>query len=297
MSLSRTLIGSAIIASLGGLLFGFDTVVISGAEQQLEAIFSPAANLGPGWTTFWHGFLMASALIGTVVGSLSIGKPCDWYGRRHVMFWLAWLFLVSALGTALAWNWYSFVVFRWLGGLAIGGASVVTPMYIAEISPAKYRGRLVALTQFNTVLGILLAYTSNYVIAAMNLGETEWRWMFAVGAVPALAYFALLFFAPRSPRWLMTKGREDEARVVLQRVGVDQSAGGVEAELAAIRESIDLEHHNLQEPMFQRKYATPILLTFAIAAFNQLSGINAVLYYSRRIFESAGFDASAGLLN
>ena len=297
MSLSRTLIGSAIIASLGGLLFGFDTVVISGAEQQLEAIFSPAANLGPGWATFWHGFLMASALIGTVVGSLSIGKPCDWYGRRHVMFWLAWLFLVSALGTALAWNWYSFVVFRWLGGLAIGGASVVTPMYIAEISPAKYRGRLVALTQFNTVLGILLAYTSNYVIAAMNLGEAEWRWMFAVGAVPALAYFALLFFAPRSPRWLMTKGREGEARAVLQRVGVDQSAGGVEAELAAIRESIDLEHHNLQEPMFQRKYATPILLTFAIAAFNQLSGINAVLYYSRRIFESAGFDASAGLLN
>jgi SP family xylose:H+ symportor-like MFS transporter len=297
LSLSRTLVASSIIAALGGLLFGFDTVVISGAEQQLETIFAPCANLSVDWAKFWHGFLTASALIGTVVGSVAIGKPCDWYGRRYVMFWLAWLFLLSASGCALAWDWYSFVAFRFLGGLGIGGASVVTPMYIAEISPAKWRGRLVALTQFNTVLGIVLAYISNYIIAAMKLGAAEWRLMFSVGAVPAVAYFLLLFSAPRSPRWLMAKGRNDEARRVLQRVGFDSSTGGVDAELEAIRQSIDLEHHSLREPFFQRKYAAPILMAFTIAAFNQLSGVNAVLYYSRRIFESAGFSHSAGLLN
>lgn len=297
MSLSRTLVASSIIAALGGLLFGFDTVVISGAEQRLEMIFAPAADLTLSWAKFWHGFLMASALIGTVVGSLSVGKPCDWYGRRCVMFWIAWLFLLSSVGCALAWDWYSFVAFRFLGGLGIGGASVVTPMYIAEIAPAKWRGRLVALTQFNTVLGILLAYISNYIIVAMNLGDAEWRWMFGVCAIPAAVYYLLLFNAPRSPRWLMAKGREAEARQVLERIGIDPSAGNIDAELDAIRRSIDLDHHSLQEPFFRRKYARPILMAFAIAAFNQLSGINAVLYYSRRIFESAGFSASAGLLN
>lgn len=297
MSLSRTLVASSVIAALGGLLFGFDTVVISGAEQRLESIFAPSAHLSLDWAKFWHGFLMASALIGTVIGSVAVGKPCDRYGRRRMMFWIAWLFLLSSLGCALAWDWYSFVVFRFLGGLGIGGASVVTPMYIAEISPARWRGRLVALTQFNTVLGILLAYLSNYVIVTMKLGDAEWRWMFGVCALPAVVYFLLLFNAPRSPRWLMAKGREEEARQVLQRIGFDSSVGGIEAELNAIRHSIDLEHHNLQEPFFQRKYSAPIYMAFAIAAFNQLSGINAVLYYSRRIFESAGFSASAGLLN
>lgn len=297
MSLSRTLVASSIIAALGGLLFGFDTVVISGAEQHLEKTFAPASNLSLSWAKFWHGFLMASALIGTVVGSLSVGKPCDWFGRRRIMFWIAWLFLLSSLGCALAWDWYSFVAFRFLGGLGIGGASVVTPMYIAEISPAKWRGRLVALTQFNTVFGILLAYISNYIIVAMNIGDAEWRWMFGVCAIPSAIYFLLLFNAPRSPRWLMTKGREAEARQVLERIGVDSTAGSIDTELNEIRQSIDLDHHSLREPFFQRKYSSPILMAFAIAAFNQLSGINAVLYYSRRIFESAGFSANAGLLN
>ncbi|WP_425397529.1 sugar porter family MFS transporter [Aeoliella sp.] len=297
MQLSRTLVTSAIVAALGGLLFGFDTVVISGAEQQLEELFAPAANLSAWWGKFWHGFLMASALIGTVVGSVLVAKPSDRLGRRGVMFYLALLFFVSALGSALAWDWYSLVFFRFIGGLGVGGASVVSPMYIAEISPAAMRGRLVAVTQFNIVLGILLAYLSNLAIASLDFGATEWRWMFGVECAPAAAYFLLLFSTPRSPRWLVAKGRDEEARSVLEQVGIDQSAGTVDDELAEIKKSIDLEHHNLEEPFFQAKYFKPILLAFAIAAFNQLSGINAVLYYSRRIFEYAGFGESAGLMN
>lgn len=297
MKLSRTLITSAVIAALGGLLFGFDTAVISGAEQRLQDIFRPAADLSQSGQAFWHGFLVASALIGTVIGALAVGRPADALGRRTVMFGLASLYFASALGSALAWDWYSFVVFRFVGGLGVGGASVVSPMYIAEISPARVRGRLVALAQFNIVLGILLAFFSNYVIGSLNLGAIEWRWMFGVEAIPAALFFLCLFATPRTPRWLVAKGREDEAREVLEKVGVDEQAGTVASELAAIKESIDLEHHNLKESFFQKQYQRPILLAVAIAAFNQLSGINAILYYSKRIFESAGFGASASLLN
>ncbi|RIK71241.1 MAG: MFS transporter, partial [Planctomycetota bacterium] len=295
--MTGTLLASALIAALGGLLFGFDTAVISGAEQRLQELFQPATGLSENTRAFWHGVLVASALIGTVMGSVLVGKPCDRYGRRYVMFIIAVLYFASAIGSAVAWDWYSFFFFRWLGGLAIGGASVVSPMYIAEISPARVRGRLVALAQFNIVLGILLAYLSNYVIGRLGLGEAEWRWMFGVVAVPSAAYWALLFFCPRSPRWLVAQGRIDEARAVLQRVGTDAGAGGVEQELAAIRASLEVEHHNLAEPFFQPKYRRPIMLAVAIAAFNQLSGINAILYYSKRIFEIAGFGEQASLLN
>jgi SP family xylose:H+ symportor-like MFS transporter len=297
MQISRTLLSSAVIAALGGLLFGFDTVVISGAEQHIQKIFSPAVGLSSSWVRFWHGFLMASALIGTVIGSLAVGKPADRLGRRYLMFWLALLFFVSAVGSAFAWDWYSLVGFRFVGGLAIGAASVVSPMYITEISPAKWRGGLVALAQLNIVIGILMAYISNYAISALQLGDLEWRWMFGVEAFPAVAYFLLLFLTPRSPRWLVAQGRYDEAHAVLTSVGVDKVTESVDDELAEIRRSIDLDHHSLHEPLFQRKYLKPILLAFTIAAFNQLSGINTVLYYSKRIFESAGFDKSAGLLN
>ncbi len=291
------LLGSAVVAALGGLLFGFDTAVISGAEQHLQEIFHPITGLSGGAQAFWHGFLVASALIGTIVGAVAVGKPSDLFGRRTVMFGLATLYFVSALGSALAWDWYSFVVFRFLGGLGVGGASVVAPMYIAEISPAPVRGRLVALAQFNIVFGILLAFVSNYVIGSLELGEVEWRWMFGVEAFPAAAYFLLLFTTPRSPRWLLAKGRETEARTVLLRVGTDAADETVDAEVEAIKQSLDIERHNLREPFFQKKYLTPITLAVAIAAFNQLSGINAILYYSKRIFESAGFDQSASLLN
>lgn len=297
MALSRTLVSSAIIAALGGFLFGFDTVVISGTEQHLERIFAPVSELSLWWGKFWHGFLMASALIGTIFGAIFVGKPCDTYGRRYVMFWLAILYFVSAVGSGLAWDWWSLVFFRFIGGLGVGGASVVSPMYIAEISPARHRGRLVALAQFNIVLGILVAFISNYFIAELDIGDWEWRWMFGVEAIPAAAYYFLLFKTPRSPRWLMSQGREEEARQVLTLVGVDESMGTVEEVVAEIKASLDLAHHDMEEPFFQRKYLTPILLAFAIAAFNQLSGINAVLYYSKRIFESAGFAEQAGYLN
>ncbi len=246
---------------------------------------------------FWHGFLVASALIGTVVGSVAVGKPADRYGRRSVMFGLAALYFISAVGSALAWDWYSFVIFRFIGGLGVGGASVVAPMYIAEISPAYARGRLVALAQFNIVLGILVAYLSNFIVGSLELGEVEWRWMFGVEALPATVYFFLLVLTPRSPRWLLAVGREPEAREVLIRVGTDLAGESVEAEIKQIKASLNIERHNLQEAFFQRKYMTPILLAVAIAAFNQLSGINAILYYSRRIFESAGFGENASLLN
>ena len=296
MSLNRRLLASALIVALGGLLFGFDTAVISGAEQQLQALFQPASGISEGWRGFWHGFLVASALIGTIVGAMTVGRPADAVGRRGVMFVLAVLYFVSSLGSALAWGWYSFVAFRFIGGLGVGGASVVAPMYIAEISPAYVRGRLVALTQFNIVLGILLAFASNWAIGSMDLGAVEWRWMFGVEALPAALYFGLLFLTPRSPRWLLAQHREDEARRVLALVGTDQGET-VEQEVAAIRQSLDVEHDGVEERFFQRKYAAPIALAVAIAAFNQLSGINAVLYYSRRIFESAGFGETASLLN
>lgn len=294
--MSRALIFSSLVAALGGLLFGFDTAVISGAEQQLAELFRPA-GVSDTAAAAWHGLLVASALIGTVIGSIVVGKPADWYGRRSVMFVLAALFFVSAIGSALAWDWYSFTLFRLIGGLGVGGASVVSPMYIAEIAPAKVRGRLVALAQFNIVLGMLLAFLSNYLIGTLLPGDNQWRWMLGVEALPAALFFGMLFGTPRSPRWLVSQGRDDEARQVLSLVGVDEQAGSVDAELAAIKDSLDRDHHNLSEPFFQRKYMKPIMLAFAIAAFNQLSGINAVLYYSKRIFETAGFGAEAALLN
>ena len=297
MSQRQYVFFASIVAALGGLLFGFDVAVISGADQYLQELFTPYEGISERAQAFWHGMLVASALAGTVFGAAVIGKPADLLGRRAVMFVLAACYLVSALGSALAWDWYSFVVFRFIGGVGVGGASVVAPMYVAEIAPARVRGRLVALVQLNIVLGILLAYLSNFIIGSLDLGEVEWRWMFGVEAAPALAYLLLLLGTPRSPRWLLAQGREDEARHVLRRVGTDVSDESVDAEVAQIQRSLDIERHNLRERFFQRRYTVPILLAFAIAAFNQLSGINVVLYYSTRIFESAGFGESASLLN
>jgi MFS transporter, SP family, xylose:H+ symportor len=280
------LLGSTLIAALGGLLFGFDTAVISGAKTALEQVF----ELG----SFSLGFTVASALIGTILGSILVGHPADRWGRRRTLMVIGALYFVSAVGSALAWDWYSFLFFRLLGGLAVGGASVASPMYIAEISPAAYRGRLVAITQFNIVLGILLAFFSNYVVASLQLGETEWRWMFGVEALPAAAFSALLFLTPYSPRWLVSRDRIIEAREVLRRLGND--AGTADEELREIQESLDLTRHSMREPFFRRAYLKPILLAVAIAAFNQLSGINALMYYAPHIFEMAGADKSSALL-
>jgi SP family xylose:H+ symportor-like MFS transporter len=281
-----TLLASTVIAALGGLLFGFDTAVISGTTQALQSVYRLSG--------FGLGFTVASALIGTILGSVAVGRPADALGRRRVLFAIALLYLVSAAGSALAWSWWSFLAFRFVGGLGVGGASVLSPMYIAEISPAPLRGRLVAVTQFNIVLGILLAFFSNYLIAELALGAAEWRVMFGVEAVPALAFFVLLFATPASPRWLVARGRPDAARGVLARLGTDP--GGLEEELRAIQASLDLEHHRLEEPFFQRAYRGPILLAVAIAAFNQLSGINALMYYAPAIFRMAGAGQESALL-
>ena len=284
--MKRTLIGSTIIAALGGLLFGFDTAVISGAEAWLEKVY--------GLDKFWLGFTVASALIGTIVGAIVAGRPADALGRRTVLILIAVLYFVSAVGSALAWDWYSLLFFRFLGGIGVGGASVVSPMYIAEISPARLRGRLVAVTQFNIVLGILLAFFSNFLVAQLDLGATEWRWMFGVEAVPAAAFFFLLFVVPCSPRWLVAQDRVDEARAVLAKLGTDTES--VDGEIREIQASLDVAHHTLREAFFQRKYLQPILLAVAIAAFNQLSGINALMYYAPRIFKMAGAGTSAAML-
>lgn len=280
------LIIATVIAALGGLLFGFDTAVISGTTGWLEQVFQ--------LSKFTLGFTVASALIGTIIGALLVGRPTDIIGRRGMLFILASFYLVSALGSACAWNWYSFLLFRFLGGLGVGGASVVSPMYTAEISPAKYRGRLVAFVQFNIVLGILLAYLSNYIIGRFQLGQTEWRWMFGMEAIPALIFLCLLYINPRSPRWLIAKGKVEEAGRVLRKCGTD--TGSIESEIKEIQTSLDIEHHSLKEPFFSKKYRKPILLAVAIAAFNQLSGINVIIYYTRSIFEMAGYGSQSALL-
>ncbi len=285
--MKRTLILSTIIAALGGLLFGFDTAVISGTTSWLSQEFD--------LSKFELGFTVASALIGTIIGAVIIGKFSDKYGRRSVLFILALLYFVSAIGSGTAWDWSSFIFFRLIGGIAVGGASVVSPMYIAEISPAKLRGRLVAVAQLNIVLGMLLAYFSNYIINGLDLGAVEWRWMFGVEAIPAALFFVFLFTTPRSPRWLVANDLVDEAKEVLDKCGTD--SGNAEEEIVEIQKSLDTQHHSLKEPFFTKKYRTPIMLAVLLALFNQLSGINAVLYYAPDIFNMAGFGKSAALLN
>lgn len=286
MKINGLLLRSAIVAALGGFLFGFDTAVISGTTDALKNVFA--------LTNLSLGFTVASALIGTIMGAIFIGRPADIFGRHIMLIVSAVFYFVSAVGCGFAWDWYSLLFFRFLGGLAVGGASVVSPMYIAEISPARVRGRLVAITQFNVVLGILLAFFSNYVIANMSLGDIGWRWMFGVEAFPAAVFFFLLFSIPPSPRWLIAWNMIDRARNVLNKLGTDTDS--VEEEIAAIKTSLDVEHHSLQERFYCRKYAMPIMLAVLIAMFNQLSGINALMYYAPQIFKMAGAGVNSALL-
>jgi sugar porter (SP) family MFS transporter len=218
------------------------------------------------------------------------GIPADRFGRRDSLRIMAVLYVVSALGCAFAWDWYSLVFFRFVGGLGIGGSSVLGPMYIAEVSPAKWRGRLVGFFQFNVVSGILLAYLSNYLLGTAGLGAAEWRWKLGVSALPAVLFFVMLLGIPRSPRWLVQKGRAPEARAVLEAIGEEN----VDAELQDIVASIDAEHGHGSEPLFSHKYRLPIFLAVSIAMFNQLSGINAILYYLNDIFAKAGFSKVSG---
>jgi sugar porter (SP) family MFS transporter len=298
MRIKGKLLRSAITAALGGLLFGFDTAVISGAEGTLKLIFIEtyeSLSMFLGTETFWHGFTVASALIGTITGALAFGKPADIFGRKRMLYLLGILYFISALGSALASNWFFFVIMRFIGGLAVGGSSVVAPMYNAEISPARFRGRMVVLTQINIVFGILLAYISNYLIKSMDLGDLTWRWMFGVEALPALVFVILLIFNPRSPRWLVSKNLVGEAKSVLEKVGADSENIGKEIE--DIKASLMAERTALKERFFQAKYSRSILLAISIAAFNQLSGINAILYYAPRVFSMAGFEEDSAFLS
>jgi SP family arabinose:H+ symporter-like MFS transporter len=282
MRLTGYLVKSTIVAALGGLLFGFDTAVIAGATGALSAAY----HLSPGTL----GFTVASALYGTILGSMLAGIPGDRYGRRDSLRLMAVLYLISAIGCAFAWNWYSLIVFRFIGGLGIGGSSVLGPMYIAEIAPARWRGRLVGFFQFNVVFGILLAYLSNYIIGLLGFGAAEWRWKLGVSGFPAALFLVMLYFIPRSPRWLVKKRRIDEARLVLQQSGEP----AYEQELREIIESIDAEHGHADEPLFSAKYKITIFLAVSIGIFNQLSGINAILYYLNDIFARAGFSKVSG---
>ena len=273
---------ATVVGALGGLLFGFDTAVIAGTTHSLTAVY----GLSPSQL----GLTVAMALIGTIIGAMSAGIPGQKWGGRETLRVLAVFYVLSALGCAFAWNWYALLAARFIGGLGIGGSSVLGPVYIAELAPAKIRGRLVGLFQINVVIGILLAYFSNYCIARMGLGAAEWRWQFGVAALPAALFLVMLFGIPPSARWLVTQNRVEEARSVLQLMGVENP----EAELNEIVDSIHLERLQTAEPLFTGKYRLPIFLAITIGMFNQLSGINAILYYLNDIFGAAGFSKVSG---
>ena len=268
-----TLVRGVLVGGIAGLLFGFDTVVISGTTQALRGAFhlSPA---GLGWT-------VSSALWGTLAGALLAGQPGDRYGARACLRVIALAYIISGIGCALASSWAMLMVFRVLAGLAIGASSVLAPVYIAEIAPPARRGLMVGAFQFNIVFGILIAYLSNYLIGGLGLGADEWRWKFAVTLAPAIFLFGMLFTIPQSPGWLAIKGRREEARSVLAAIGAPDS----DADLAVLEQGAGEARQRLSF----RLHRKPILLALGIAAFNQLSGINAILYYLNDIFADAGF--------
>jgi len=273
----------SITAALAGFLFGFDTVVISGADKKLQALW--------GSSDAFHGsVVMAMALWGTVIGALFGGIPTNRLGRKKTLIWIGIFYFISAVGSSLVNDPYTFAFFRFLGGVGVGASTIAAPAYVSEISPAKDRGRLVALYQFNIVLGILIAFLSNYLLR--NVGENAWRWMIGVEAFPALIYTLLIFTVPKSPRWLISKNRNEEAKKVLDLINPDGDAEKLMLEIKKESES-----HASGENIFMKKYRFPLILAFLIAMFNQFSGINAFLYYAPRIFEEAGLGESTALLS
>jgi len=283
--MNRKLLLWSVVVALGGFLFGFDTAVISGAEQDIKKIWELSDVL--------HGVAIAIALYGTVIGALFGGIPATKYGRKKTLLWIGIFYLISAIGSALAPGVYVFMAFRVLGGLAIGASSVVAPMYISEIAPAKNRGKLVATFQFNIVFGILIAYLSNYLLQGVG-GESSWRLMLGIVAIPALIYSILVFYVPESPRWLMIhRGDYDTARKTLE---VSDPEGADEA-IIALHKSIEEDNQKESLTAFlSKRFSIPIFLALLIAFFNQLSGINAVIYFAPRIFELAGIGKQAAFL-
>ena len=279
--MNRRLFYIVAVAALGGFLFGFDSGVISGCEKAIQGEF--------GLSAFWHGLIISGALIGTVIGVFTAGRPSDRWGRKPTLWLMAVLFLVSAVGCAFApfdaaWGPHLLGWFRFVGGLAIGGVSVVVPLYIVEVSPGKYRGRLVAMNQFNIVLGILVSYISNYAVARFMPDADPrivWRVMLGVECLPIALFMALLATIPESPRWLVRTGRSGAAQGVLERIGYPQVA----QTLCEIAQSLKEAAGGADVALFRRRYLKPILLAFLIAFFNQVSGINAINYYAPRIFQ------------
>ncbi len=281
--MDKKILRFSITAALAGFLFGFDTVVISGAEKSLQALWQSSDS--------FHGIVVIGmALWGTVVGALLGGIPTNKFGRKKTLIWIGVLYTVSALGSAFANDPITFAVFRFIGGLGVGASTVAAPSYISEIAPAKDRGKLVGLYQFNIVFGILIAFFSNYLLS--GIGENAWRWMVGVEAIPAAIYTLMAFGIPKSPRWLLSKSRFEEARDVM--VSINPKAN-----IDQLMEDVKTENLNTipGENIFIRKYRFPLMLAFLLAFFNQLSGINAFLYYAPRILEEAGLGASTALLS
>lgn len=282
MQQKNTAFRNAIVAALGGFLFGFDTAVISGVESSIQQLWA--------LDKFAHGFTVASALIGTVIGSLVAGKPAERFGRKKVLQAIGLLYLVTSLGTAVTNTWELFVLLRFLGGIGVGASSVVGPMYISEISPAEKRGRLVALFQFNVVSGILIAFLSNYLL--FGISDEAWRWMLGVQAIPSFIFFVMVFFVPESPRWLVKNNQPSEAEAVLVSIGERNPSMA----LKNIQESLQTLEGSFKERLFNGQYNKPIMYVVALAMFNQLSGINAIMYYAPRIFEMTGLARNTALL-
>nr|WP_315133448.1 sugar porter family MFS transporter [uncultured Flavobacterium sp.] len=274
----------SLIASLAGFLFGFDTVVISGADKKLQELWDSSDA--------FHGtVVMGMALWGTVLGAIFGGIPTNKIGRKNTLLWIGVLFLFSAIGSAFANDPFVFAAFRFVGGLGVGASTIAAPAYISEIAPAKDRGKLVAFYQFNIVLGILVAFLSNYLLN--DMGENSWRWMMGVQAIPSVIYILLIISISESPRWLLSKLKKDEARRVLKLMGQ-------EADYEKIKEEIDKDNEDaskVNDTILLKKYRKPLVLAFLMAFFNQLSGINAFLYYSSRIFQEAGLGESTALLS
>jgi MFS transporter, SP family, arabinose:H+ symporter len=270
------------IGALAGLLFGFDTGVIAGVTQRVSETFvlTPAEL----------GFTVSSALWGTVLGAIISGPLGQRFGSKNGLVLLAICYLASAIGCAVSWDWSALLLFRFVGGVGIGCSTVIAPVYLAEVSPTQWRGRAVGMFQINIVIGILAAYLSNYLIARQAFGASQWRWELGVAAIPAALFFLMLLRSTQSARWLITRGRFDEAEIVLRKLGVEDP----HAELATIRSSLSGTSNHKSGVLFQRRYLRPIGLAVALASFNQLAGINAVLYYSNFIFSMAGYDAASG---
>ncbi len=276
----------SITAALGGFLFGFDTAVISGAERDIQEIWQ--------LSDWIHGLAIASALYGTVIGALFGGFPADKFGRKKSLLWIGLLYFVSAFGSAMAWDVTSFTLFRFIGGLGVGASSVVAPMYISEIAPAKNRGLLVALYQFNIVFGIVVAYISNYLIGTAEIAQ-DWRWMLGVEAIPALIYSLMIFRIPESPRWLIGKFNDQiQARAILTRTDPE---GVEDAIRLAIAEEKMIKLKGSFSAIFAKRFLPTTILAIMIAFFNQVSGINAIIYFAPRVFEMAGISTENALIS